>query len=305
VYVSRGRRRRRYLMVVLALSLVGITSWKAADAFAPAGGSGSGSSSAGGWSSVAWPVRGAAAVAVGGGPIHVSGAVHPVPIASLAKVMTAVVVLRSHPISATDPGFTITITTEDVADTERRRSDGQSVVAVVAGEKLTGRQALQALLLPSANNVAMMLARAASGTVEAFVGEMNAEARRLGMRSTVYTDPSGYDAGTVSTAPDQIRLARAAMSMREFAAIVALREADLPTAGVVRNTDSLLGHGGFVGIKTGSDSAAGGCFLFAVRWRFADRLVYGVVLGQRGGPLIQAALKVSERLAASVRSSVP
>src|SRR3954468_7144724 len=171
VYVTRGRRRRRNLMVVLALSLAGIASWKAADALAPASSAGGGHGD--GWRSVAWPAQGAAAVAVGSRRIHSSGAAQPVPIASLAKGMTALVVLRSRPISAQDPGFTITITSDDVADTERRRSEGQSVVAVVIGEKLTERQALQALLLPSANNIAIALARAVSGTDDGFVDEMN------------------------------------------------------------------------------------------------------------------------------------
>jgi D-alanyl-D-alanine carboxypeptidase (penicillin-binding protein 5/6) len=301
VYVTRGRRRRRNATVVLALSLAAITSWKTADALAPVASPGDGGG--GGWASVDWPAQGSAAVAVGGGPIHASGRTRPVPIASLAKVMTAFVVLRSRPVSVEDPGFTMTITPEVVADTAHRRSDGQSVVAVAAGEKLTERQALQALLLPSANNVAMALARAVSGSADAFVDEMNTEARRLGMTSTRYTDPSGYDPGTVSTARDQILLARAAMRIEAFAEIVAEPSAVIPQAGVVYNTDALLGHDGIVGIKTGSDHAAGGCFMFAARTPHGQGLVYGIVLGQHDGPLIAAGLNAGRRLADSVRSA--
>jgi D-alanyl-D-alanine carboxypeptidase (penicillin-binding protein 5/6) len=301
LYVTRGRRRRRNLMIVLALSLAGVTSWKAVAALAPASSAGSGSGD--GWASLAWPAQGSAAMAIGSGRIHASGGVQPVPIASLAKVLTALIVLRSRPISASDPGFTITISSDDVTDTDRRRSDGQSVVAVVAGEKLTERQALQALLLPSANNIAMALARAVSGTADAFVDEMNAEARRLGMTSTVYTDPSGYAPSTVSTARDQVLLARAAMRIDAFAEITAEPDATIPYAGVVHNTDSLVGQDAFVGIKTGSDTAAGGCFMFAARSPHHRRLVYGVVLGQRDGPLIAAGLNAGQRLADSVRSA--
>src|SRR3954449_3953572 len=230
VYVTRGRRRRRRVMVVLALALAGVSCWKTADALllpsrSADGGAGDGRAA------LAWPAQGQAAVAVGSRRIHTSGAARPVPIASLAKVMTALVVLHSRSISANDPGFTITITADDVVDTEHRRSDGQSVVPVADGEKLTERQALQALLLPSANNIAIALARAVSGSVTAFVGEMNAEARRLAMTSTVYTDPSGYDTGTMSTARDQLRLARAAMHIEEFARIVAEPAAVIPQAG--------------------------------------------------------------------------
>ena len=298
LYYSRGRRRRRHAMVLVALSLVGVTSWKAAEALStvasPQLDSGSG------WISVDWPNEGSAAVAVGRGKIHSYGWTQPVPIASLAKVMTALVVLRSRPVTAADPGFTITITSYDVADTEQRKSQGQSVVPVVAGEKLTERQALQALLLPSANNIAVALARAVSGSTEAFVAQMNTQAQRLGMTSTHYTDPSGYDAGTVSTARDQLRLARAAMRVDAFAEIVGEPSATLPIVGVVHNTDELLGRDGILGIKTGSDQAAGGCFMVAAR-RAALGLVYGVVLGQRDGPLIDAGLNAGRQLVASVR----
>lgn len=302
VDVTRALRRPRHVMLVLALSVAGVVSWKAADAFTPvAPPAGVGSN---GWASLDWPDEGAAAAAVGGGRIHTFGWTQPVAIASLAKVMTALVVLRSRPVSAHDPGFTIEITPDDVADTAERKSEGQSVIPVVTGEELTERQALQALLLPSANNIAIALARAVSGSTTGFVNEMNAEARRLRMSSTHYTDPSGYDPDTVSTARDQVVLARAAMHVEAFAQIVSTPSAALPVAGVVRNTDELLGHDGFVGIKTGSDQAAGGCFMFAARIAHRHRLVFGVVLGQHGGPLIAAGLSAARQLANSVRTVI-
>src|SRR4051794_28310025 len=174
VYATRGRRRCRNAVAVVALLLAGITSWKAVAALAP--GSSPQGARGGGWASVDWPAQGQAAAAVAGGRIHTSGSTQPVPIASLAQGMTAFVVLGHRPVSAQDPGFSITVTPDDVADTAQRRADGQSVVDVVAGEELTERQALQALLLPSANNIAMALARAVSGSTGAFVDEMNTEA---------------------------------------------------------------------------------------------------------------------------------
>src|SRR3954453_20298601 len=95
LYVTRGRRRRRNLMIVLALFLAGITSLKAADALAAA--NSGGSSSGDGWAAVEWPAQGSGAVAVGKGRIHASGGGQPVPIASLAKVMTVPVMLRNRP----------------------------------------------------------------------------------------------------------------------------------------------------------------------------------------------------------------
>src|SRR5262249_1709637 len=161
-----------------------------------------------------------------------------------------------------EDGPTITLTDADVADTARRRRQQESVVPIAAGEQLTERQALQALLLPSANNIAAVLARWDAGSAELFVARMNATARALGMSRTRYTDPSGYDDGTVSTAAEQLRIVDRAMRLPVFAAIVRTPSATLPVAGTVHNTNTLLGRDGFVGIKTGSHDAAGGCFAF-------------------------------------------
>jgi len=83
-----------------------------------------------------------------------SAAQTPVPIASLAKVMTAYLVLRDHPLGDGDGDLDLPVTDADVEDTDRRAGQDESVVEVAAGETLTERQALAALLLPSANNVA-------------------------------------------------------------------------------------------------------------------------------------------------------
>jgi D-alanyl-D-alanine carboxypeptidase (penicillin-binding protein 5/6) len=165
-------------------------------------------------------------------------------------------------------------------------------VSIAAGEELTELQALQALLLPSANNIAAVLARWDAGSVEEFVIRMNETARSLGMTHTRYTDPSGYENATVSTAVDQVRIVDRAMGLPVFASIVATPSATLPVAGVVHNTNALLGHDGFVGVKTGSTAAAGGCFAFrAIRWIDGKRtMITGVVLGQPGPDLVAAGL---------------
>jgi D-alanyl-D-alanine carboxypeptidase (penicillin-binding protein 5/6) len=242
--------------------------------------------------STVWPAYGQAAVQIGQSKVQAGPNQHAAPIASVAKVMTAYLVLRDHPLWLGQDGPTITLTDADVADTERRRGQHESIVAVAAGEQLTERQALQALLLPSANNIAAVLARWDAGSVERFVARMNATARSLGMTQTRYTDPSGYDDATVSTAADQVRIVDRAMRLQVFASIVATPSATLPVAGTVHNTNSLLGHDGFVGVKTGSDDAAGGCFAFrAIRWIDGRRTtITGVVLGQPGHDQIAAGL---------------
>jgi len=249
--------------------------------------------------SSAWPAYGqAAAILTGQQRIHAGPNQHPSPIASVAKVMTAYLVLRDHPLRPGEDGPTITLTAADVADTDRRAGQHESVVPVATGEQLTELQALQALLLPSANNIAAVLADWDAGSTDRFVARMNAAARRLDMTHTRYTDPSGYDDATVSTAVDQVRIVDRAMRLPAFASIVATPSATLPVAGTVHNTNTLLGHDGFVGVKTGSDNAAGGCFAFrAIRWIAGKRTtITGVVLGQPGDDQVTAGLAAADAI---------
>jgi serine-type D-Ala-D-Ala carboxypeptidase (penicillin-binding protein 5/6) len=246
-----------------------------------------------------WPARGQAAfVLAGQSQVHAGPNQHAAAIASVAKVMTAYLVLRDHPLRPGWNGPTITLTDADVADTDRRRRRQESVVSIGAGEQLTELQALQALLLPSANNIAAVLARWDAGSADRFVARMNATARSLGMTHTRYTDPSGYDDATVSTAADQVRIVDRAMRLPAFASIVATSTAALPVAGIVHNTNTLLGHNGFVGVKTGSTAAAGGCFAFrAIRWIDGKRTaITGVVLGQPGHDRIAAGLAAADAM---------
>ena len=248
--------------------------------------------------STVWPAYGQAAVQVGQSQVQAGPNQHVAAIASVAKVMTAYLVLRDHPLRLGQQGPTITLTDADVADTDRRRGQQESVVSIAAGEQLTERQALQALLLPSANNVAAVLARWDAGSVGRFVARMNAAARSLGMTHTRYTDPSGYDDATVSTAADQVRVVDRAMRLPVFASIVATPSATLPVAGTVHNTNTLLGYNGFVGVKTGSTAAAGGCFAFrAIRWIDGKRTtITGVVLGQPGDDQAAAGLAAADAI---------
>jgi D-alanyl-D-alanine carboxypeptidase (penicillin-binding protein 5/6) len=246
-----------------------------------------------------WPADGQAAfVQSGQSQVEAGPNQFAAPIASVAKVMTAYLVLRGHPLRLDEDGPTITLTGDDVADTSRRRRQRESVVSIVAGEQLTEREALQALLLLSANNIASVLARWDAGSEDEFVTQMNATAQSLDMTHTRYTDPSGYDDATVSTAADQVRIVERAMRVPEFASIVATPSATLPVVGTVYNTDTLLGHDGFIGVKTGSDNAAGGCFAFqAVRvidgkWT----TITGVVMGQPGQNQIAAGLTAADAM---------
>jgi serine-type D-Ala-D-Ala carboxypeptidase (penicillin-binding protein 5/6) len=110
--------------------------------------------------SMPWPAYGQAAIgAVGYGLLETHGAQKQLPTASIAKVITAVAVLKVKPIEPHASPAMIQITDVDAAMYDRFWREGQSVVPVKAGTQLTQYQALQALLLPSANNMAEILVR--------------------------------------------------------------------------------------------------------------------------------------------------
>jgi serine-type D-Ala-D-Ala carboxypeptidase (penicillin-binding protein 5/6) len=229
------------------------------------------------------------------GVIDVSPGERQLPMASIAKVMTAVVVLADHPLKPQMQGPSIAVTNSDVTLYQQAKADGQSVVEVRAGEQLTEHQALQALLIPSGNNIATLLADWDAGGMPAFVAKLNAQARTLGLKDTTFADASGFDENTRSTPSDLTRLAGFAIKDPVVAEIVATPNAQIPVAGTVYNVDFDLGQGGIDGIKTGSDPAAGACFMFSSAIKVAGHAVtiVGAVMAL---PTLEEAFAASKRL---------
>lgn len=206
------------------------------------------------------------------------------PIGSVAKAMTALVVLSAFPLVPGANGPSLTMTAADVRLYRQAVAQRGSNLRVRAGEVLTERDLLLALLLPSADNIAETLATRVSGKRATFIDRLNATAAGLGMTHTHFTDPSGLSVGTVSTASDLLLLARAVVANAALAELVATQQARLPDGTILHNLDILLGEQpGWLGIKTGWTGAAGGCLLFAARDSYApDKAVtvWGAVLGQ-------------------------
>ena len=257
----------------------------------------------------AWPAAGEAALAVPAiGSLGSAGGDTPTPTASLAKVMTAYLTLEEHPLSGRGGGFTLTVTPAEARAEVHDADEDESVVAVAAGERLDERQLLEALLIPSGDNIARMLAAHDAGSVSRFVAEMNRTAQALGMDRTTYTDPSGFAPTTVSDAGDQLRVFERAMRFAVFRRIVSMPAVTLPVAGTVANYDPLIAEG-YDG-KTGSDSAAEGCLAFFKRVEVDGRrlTVVGVVLDQGDGSatsvILAAAAVAAERLVASVAPEI-
>ncbi|MGW7312140.1 serine hydrolase [Streptomyces sp. NPDC054865] len=237
---------------------------------------------------IPWPAKGQAAVRVpGSGDIGSFGEQKPVPTASVAKVMTAYVILKGHPLRKNEAGPRIEVDAAAVAD--GAAEDESRIEGLTAGQTFGQQDMLKMLMIPSGNNVARLLARWDTGTdsTAAFVAKMNAAAKELGMNDTTYTDPSGLDAGTVSTAADQIKLGEAVMKEEAFRAIVAMPNATIEglPKPIINNNDNLLLANGLSikGIKTGSSTPAGGTLLWAAYKTVGSetRLILGAMMEQR------------------------
>ena len=248
-----------------------------------------------------------AAVAVEGvGLMATRGAERATPIASLTKMMSALVVLHDHPLAAGASGPEITITPGDVATYLKERHQGDSVVPVRAGEQLSELQALEGALIPSGDNIVQLLAVWDAGSIGAFTTKMNAFARSLGLGHTHYAGPSGVNPATVSTATDQLQVAETAMRDRVFAKIVSMPQVVLPVAGVQYNVDSDLGSDGIDGIKTGWIPQGGASFVFSAVEKLAGRQVrvIGDVIGEQGSSPLPTALAAARQIVLAAKSTL-
>jgi D-alanyl-D-alanine carboxypeptidase (penicillin-binding protein 5/6) len=244
-----------------------------------------------------WPDYGEAAVGVSGyGVVATHGSQKALPTASIAKVVTALAVLRQRPLQVGEQGPDIVLTQADIDSYNSFVAKEGSVVGVALGEHITEYQALQALLLPSANNMADTLARWAFGSVDAYNKYANNYAKQLGLSSVRVTDPSGYDVTTVASAHDLTVLGSLAMMNPVFAEIVAQPSAKIPVQGTIYNYNFQLGEGGNIGIKTGNNDGDKGAFLFANK-QTLDGQEVTVVGAIMGGPDLTTVLRDSAPLA--------
>lgn len=239
--------------------------------------------------SLPWPSYGQGALgAEGFGMLSTSGSQTPAPIASIAKVITALAVLKQKPLSLGDQGPAITIGPDDAASYNYYYSNDGSVSKVELGETITEYQALQAMLLPSANNMADTLARWAFGSIDNYVVYANKMVKDMGLGQTTIAGASGFSDQTLSTATDLVGLGQTGLKNPVFADIVAQQEATIPVAGVVHNINWLLGDSGVIGVKTGNTDQAGGCYLFA-----AKRAIQGQNITLVGALLSAPTLNIS------------
>jgi D-alanyl-D-alanine carboxypeptidase (penicillin-binding protein 5/6) len=303
--VRRHRGRRVIWLVVVLFVVYLIWSWIAipASAFAGIAQVANDNLAPSAAPALSWPAGGQAAIGTGGHGILAShGEQTGVPIASVAKVMLALAVLNQRPISADGQGGTITISQTDVDSYSHWLAHDGSVVLVQAGEQISEYQALQALLLPSANNMADTLANWAFGSIAAYDSYANDFADGHGMTASHFADASGFDPATVSSASDLVKLGQLALKNSIISDIASQHSAVLPVAGTVYNVNSLLGKNGVVGLKTGNTDQAGGCLLFTAN-RIVGNHTVQVVGAVLAAPNLTSALSLSSSLLVSAQAN--
>ena len=209
----------------------------------------------------AWPARAAAPAVDADAYLLVDPATNEVlaqrapdrelPMASTTKMMTALITLESAGLG-------------DVMTVPPDAAVGGSTGSLEAGERLTVRDLLKALLVASGNDAAVTLAEGVAGSQAAFVARMNRRAAELGLTETHFANPHGLDApGHHSSARDLVALARYAMKNPVFREIVSHRRALIPGPGVVgvreyESENELLDIDADVdGVKTGMTAGAG------------------------------------------------
>ena len=231
---------------------------------------------------LAFPSYGATAVQALGfdESLTTSGDTQPRPIASISKVVTALVVLDAKPLHGGD-GPSITLTAADAALYDTYRAVDGKVVPMTAGSVLTERQLLEVTLIESANNYATALARWAFGSDAAFVSAAAAWLAENQLTATTIVEPTGLSPQNTSTATDLVALGALALADPDVAAVVGTDETTIPGVGVIDNSNELLGLDGVKGIKTGTLDEAGACLLFAADYVVGGETVtiVGAVLG--------------------------
>lgn len=252
-----------------------------------------------------WPPGGQAAVGIIDTDIlETHGEQKPAPIASVAKVITCLVVLDAKPLPPGQQGPIITLRENDVDIFRNYVALDGSLVPVINGEQISQYQMLQAIMLPSANNIADSMAIWAFGSLKNYAAAANKYLAEKGLNNThVGDDASGLSPTTTSTAADLIKLGKLAMKEPVLKDIVRQATATgIPQTNIVRNYNSLLGTANIIGIKTGNTDQAGGVFLSASQTIVNDQPVT-IVTSVVGAMDLASALRQSQSLVESAQAN--
>ncbi len=205
----------------------------------------------------------------------------PRPIASITKVITALLVLEKNPIAAGEAGPDIPFTDEDSARRSQIQSLDGSTLPVFPGESMSERDLLTGMLVASSNNYADKLAEWSYGSIDDFLVAARAWLADKGLTSIQLMDANGLSEQNVSSPSDLVRLGQFALRNPVIPEIVSLTTANLPLVGKIETTNTLLGQDNYSGIKTGTTDEAGYCVLFSRELEIKGEVVtvLGVVMG--------------------------
>lgn len=192
-----------------------------------------------------------------------SGPNNPLPIASISKLITALVILDAKPLAAGQPGPSIVFSKDDSKLYDKYYVLDASVAKMDAGSVLSEHDALEVMLVASACNYAEALSTWAFGSQAAFVSATKAWLSAHGLHGTRMVESTGLDPKNVSTPSDLIAIGKMTLANPVLATIVASPSVSVRGVGSLMNTNELLGRDGVTGIKTGTLADAGACLLFS------------------------------------------
>ena len=212
---------------------------------------------------LAFPSQGAAAISVSGGDAYLgptasgvwatSGTGEPRSMASITKLITAMVILDAKPLAdASDPGPTITFDKADSDLYDKYYVMGATIARMPTGSTMSLRDALATMLIPSASNYAEAVSTWAFGSQGAFVDAARRWLAAHGLTGTTVVEPTGISSRNTSTPVDLLAIGKLALAHPTIASIAATPSLSLPGPGGMSNTNTLLGVNGITGLKTGN-----------------------------------------------------
>ncbi len=206
------------------------------------------------------------------------------PIASITKIITSLVLLEKHPLKLGEKGDIVTLTDKDLQYFNDYYAKLGTVTAVVPGQSMSQYEALQAILLPSSNNMADTMVDRYFSSREEYVSYANAYLASHGLTNTVVADASGFSPESKSTPTDLIKLGQLALQNPVIKEIVAQKSASIAVAGDIPNYNSLINEPNVIGIKPGATDEAGYCLLFAAELTDANTTKHTLLAVTMGHP---------------------
>ena len=206
----------------------------------------------------------------------------PVPIASITKVLTTLVVLEKAPLKPGEQGDSITLTQKDVDYYQKYIGIGGTVTNVVAGESMTQYQVLQTMLLASSNNMSDTIVEHYFGSVDEYLKQANIYLKENDLQNTKIADATGFSPESVSTPSDVLTFSQLALQNPVIKEIAAQKSANVPVAGEILNYNPLINEPNVTGLKPGFTDEAGATLVFSADVPLENgetKSVIGVVLG--------------------------